>query len=101
MSWMQADAPRCAERDDDLTLVIRPLGGHTMGVVAEGRHPPLHAISDARVVLAGGAAPGERHIWWNFVSSSEQRIEQAKQQWRSGGFPPVPADDEFIPLPED
>ena len=42
-----------------------------------------------------------RHIYWNFVSSSVERIEQAKTDWREGRFPPVPGEDEFIPLPED
>ncbi|MBN8281076.1 MAG: hypothetical protein J0M16_10745, partial [Gammaproteobacteria bacterium] len=43
---------------------------------------------------------GPRHIWWNFVSSSEARIEQARQDWRLGRFPAVPGDAEFIPLPD-
>jgi redox-sensitive bicupin YhaK (pirin superfamily) len=54
------------------------------------------------VVLLGGARiDGPRHIWWNFVSSSKERIEQAKGDWREGRFPKVPGDEkEFIPLPE-
>ena len=43
---------------------------------------------------------GPRHIWWNFVSSSNERIEQAKADWRAGRFPACPATTEFIPLPE-
>ena len=60
------------------------------------------ATSDARVVLVGGAAmDGPRHIWWNFVSSRKDRIEQAKADWKAGRFDTVPGDDsEFIPLPE-
>ena len=42
---------------------------------------------------------GARHIWWNFVSSSMERIEQAKDDWRMGRFAPVPEETEFIPLP--
>ncbi|MDE2449908.1 MAG: pirin family protein [Gammaproteobacteria bacterium] len=62
----------------------------------------LRAVSDARVALIGGAPiDGERHIFWNFVSSSQARIEQAKRDWREGRFPKVPGDErEFIPLPE-
>ena len=62
----------------------------------------LYADAPARVMLLGGAAlDGERHIWWNFVSSSKDRIERAKQEWRSGKFGLIPGDDkEFIPLPE-
>jgi redox-sensitive bicupin YhaK (pirin superfamily) len=51
-------------------------------------------------VLGGEAADGPRHIWWNFVSSSAERIEQAKADWKAGRFAKVAGDDEFIPLPE-
>ena len=65
---------------------------------------PISAIatSEARVVLVGGAAmDGPRHIWWNFVSSRQERIEQAKADWKQGRFDTVPGDaEEFIPLPE-
>ena len=62
----------------------------------------LRAVSDARVALIGGAPiDGERHIFWNFVSSSQARIEQAKRDWQEGRFPKVPGDErEFIPLPD-
>jgi redox-sensitive bicupin YhaK (pirin superfamily) len=60
----------------------------------------LCAVSDARVLLLGGEPmDGPRHIWWNFVSSSRDRIEQAKADWRAGRFAPVPGETEFIPLP--
>jgi hypothetical protein len=56
----------------------------------------------ARVLLLGGTAlEGPRHIWWNFVSSSKERIEQAKDDWRAGRFSAVPGETEFIPLPGD
>jgi redox-sensitive bicupin YhaK (pirin superfamily) len=57
----------------------------------------------ARVLLLGGAAmDGPRHLFWNFVSSSRERIEQAKADWKAGRFGKVPADEaEFIPLPEE
>jgi hypothetical protein len=60
------------------------------------------AASEARVILVGGAAlDGPRHIWWNFVSSRKERIEQAKADWKLGRFDTVPGDEaEFIPLPE-
>jgi redox-sensitive bicupin YhaK (pirin superfamily) len=56
----------------------------------------------AHFMLFGGASLGSpRHIWWNFVSSSKERIEQAKEEWRTGRFDIVPGDEEeFIPLPE-
>ena len=58
------------------------------------------AEDDARILLLGGAPlDGPRHVWWNFVSSSEDRIEQAKADWKAGHFPLVPYETEFIPLP--
>lgn len=60
------------------------------------------ATSEARIVLVGGAAmDGPRYIWWNFVSSRKERIEQAKAEWKARRFDIVPGDEtEFIPLPE-
>jgi redox-sensitive bicupin YhaK (pirin superfamily) len=60
------------------------------------------ALSNARLILLGGEPmDGPRHIWWNFVSSSQDRIEQAKQDWHAKRFSLVPGDEkEFIPLPE-
>jgi redox-sensitive bicupin YhaK (pirin superfamily) len=54
-----------------------------------------------RLVLVGGETmDGPRHIWWNFVSSRPERIEQAKADWKAGRFDTVPGDtEEFIPLP--
>jgi redox-sensitive bicupin YhaK (pirin superfamily) len=73
-----------------------------MLVFAAGAEVVLECEVDARVMLLGGAPlDGPRHIFWNFVSSSRERIEQAKQQWRQGAFPKVPGDEhEAIPLPE-
>jgi redox-sensitive bicupin YhaK (pirin superfamily) len=50
--------------------------------------------------LGGTALEGPRYIWWNFVSSSKERIEQAKEDWKQGRFGQVPDESEFIPLPE-
>jgi redox-sensitive bicupin YhaK (pirin superfamily) len=63
----------------------------------------VRARTDARLLLFGGAPmEGPRWIWWNFVSSRKERIEQAKEEWRRGRFDTVPGDEEeFIPLPED
>jgi hypothetical protein len=55
----------------------------------------------ARLMLLGGAPlEGKRHIWWNFVSSSPERIEQAREDWRAGRFAPVPGETGRIPLPQ-
>jgi redox-sensitive bicupin YhaK (pirin superfamily) len=73
----------------------------TMAVAEEGAHVTIRALRDSHVMMLGGAAVGPRHIWWNFVSSSQERIEQAKRKWKEGGFPRVPGDDvELMPLPE-
>jgi redox-sensitive bicupin YhaK (pirin superfamily) len=63
----------------------------------------VRARSDARFMLFGGEPmEGPRYIWWNFVSSRPERIEQAKEEWRRGRFSTVPGDEaEFIPLPQD
>ena len=59
------------------------------------------AVSQSRLMLLGGdPMDGPRHIWWNFVASSQQRIDQAKDDWRARRFALVPDDEkEFIPLP--
>jgi redox-sensitive bicupin YhaK (pirin superfamily) len=64
--------------------------------------PPLRAREASRVMLFGGAPlDGERHLWWNFVASTNERIEQAKADWRAQRFGKVAGDEEeFIPLPE-
>ena len=73
-------------------LVLRP---ETM-VIRNAADEP------ARLVLVGGETmDGPRHIWWNFVSSRPERIEQAKADWKAGRFGTVPGDaEEFIPLPD-
>ncbi len=59
------------------------------------------ATRRARLMFLGGSAlEGPRYLWWNFVSSRRERIEEAKEQWKSGRFEPVPGETEFIPLPE-
>lgn len=61
----------------------------------------IRAVTRARFMLLGGESVGPRHMWWNFVSSRKERIEQAKEDWKSGKFGTVPGDDkEFIPLPD-
>jgi redox-sensitive bicupin YhaK (pirin superfamily) len=71
-----------------------------MAVARAGRTPVLAARSASRVMVIGGDSVGPRHIWWNFVSSSKERIETAKRDWLEGRFGKVAGDDEFIPLPE-
>ena len=79
-----------------------PVAAAEMAVFAPGEEVTLAAGPDgAETMLLGGAAmDGPRHMWWNFVSSSQERIEKAKDDWRHGAFGGVPGDVEFIPLPE-
>jgi redox-sensitive bicupin YhaK (pirin superfamily) len=72
-----------------------------LAVLETGASGTVSAESAARIMFAGGEAlDGERHIWWNFVSSSRERIEQAKKDWREQRFAGVPGEDDFTPLPE-
>jgi hypothetical protein len=71
-------------------LIFRP--GDRIGIKARRR---------SRLMFLGGTAmEGPRHIWWNFVSSSAERIAQAKEDWKAGRFRLVPGETEFIPLPD-
>ncbi|WP_158916195.1 pirin family protein [Caulobacter sp. S45] len=73
-----------------------------MLVLSGNQRPTVTAITDATVAALGGEPVGPRHIWWNLVSSSSERIEQAKADWAAGRMTLPPGDDqEFIPLPED
>jgi redox-sensitive bicupin YhaK (pirin superfamily) len=72
----------------------------TLAVARSGARVKLTALEPSRLMLLGGARLGERFVEWNFVSSSQERIETAKQAWQAREFPVVPGDEiEFIPLP--
>ena len=88
--------------DGDGALDGVPLEKYLLYVIAPGAKVSLSSLSGGRAMLLGGEAfASERHVWWNFVSSSKERIEQAKADWFEGRFPVVPGDpDEYIPLPE-
>jgi redox-sensitive bicupin YhaK (pirin superfamily) len=67
----------------------------------DGVRHRLRAKTPLKAMLLGGEPlDGPRHLWWNFVSSSKDRIEQAKQDWLLGNFGHVPGETEFIPLPQ-
>jgi redox-sensitive bicupin YhaK (pirin superfamily) len=73
-----------------------------MLVFTTGVDPVIHAKENTTLMLLGGEPLGERYIWWNFVSSRAERIEQAKEDWKMGRFVLPPNDNkEFIPLPDD
>ena len=79
-----------------------PLQPTTLYVLRPGHRATLRSESGGRLMLCGGAPlDGPRHVFWNFVSSRRERINQAKDDWRSGRFALPPDDDrEFIPLPD-
>jgi redox-sensitive bicupin YhaK (pirin superfamily) len=84
-----------------LEIERQPFEAGRLLVVRSGRRLQALARGGARLLLLGGAPlDGARQVWWNFVSSSPVRIQRAAEQWRRGGFAPVPDDSEFIPLPD-
>jgi redox-sensitive bicupin YhaK (pirin superfamily) len=97
--------PRYAERaafivTGSLTVDEKPHDAGRMLVFETGRSAWLSALQPSIVMLLGGEPVGERHIEWNFVSSSRERIAQAKSDWRAGRMKLPDSDrDEFIPLP--
>lgn len=81
--------------------------GHTylpgqLLVFTKNSFPVIRAKERATLMLLGGEPLGERFVWWNFVSSRKERIEQAKEDWKQGRILLPPSDDqEYVPLPED
>ncbi|MCO5248742.1 MAG: pirin family protein [Chitinophagales bacterium] len=72
-----------------------------MVVFKQSENPNIIAKENSTLMLLGGEPLGERFIWWNFVSSRQERIEQAKADWKAGRFKLPPTDNkEFVPLPE-
>jgi redox-sensitive bicupin YhaK (pirin superfamily) len=75
--------------------------GPRLLVFRPGDRITVRATRPARMMFLGGAAlEGPRYIWWNFVSSRKERIEEAKEDWKSGRFKAVPGESDFIPLPD-
>ncbi len=102
--------PIDAEADERAVMLVggeasidgQPLSLYTLAVLAPGAVMRLSSDSGGRVMLLGGEAfKTKRYVWWNFVSSRRERIEQAKADWTEGRFPKVPGDEkEWIPIPE-
>ena len=105
-----ATIPIDAEADERAVLVAlgdasldgEALDRYSLYILKPGQAMTLRAETDARVMLLGGEAfTTPRHVWWNFVSSSRDRINEAKHEWKERKFPLVPGDsEEFIPIPE-
>ncbi|HEY7549521.1 MAG TPA: pirin family protein [Hyphomicrobiaceae bacterium] len=85
----------------ELDIAGDRFGAGRLLVFRPGDRIAIEAVSQARLILLGGAPmDGPRHIWWNFVSSSKERIRQAQEDWRESRFALVPGDEkEIIPLP--
>ena len=99
-----------AEADERAVMLVggeasldgQPLALYALVVLKPGEAMTLSSERGGKVMLLGGEAfATHRYVYWNFVSSSRERIEQAKEDWRAGRFPLVPGDEaEFIPLPD-
>jgi len=87
--------------EGSLVIAGQPFEAGRLLVFSSGDEISVKASSVARMLMFGGEPLDcPRFLWWNFVSSSRERIEQAKADWKAGRFAPVPGDTEFIPLPE-
>lgn len=86
--------------DGEIDIAGDRFQGPKLLIFRPGDPITIRAHRDARLMLLGGATmEGPRHIWWNFVSSSKERIETAKEDWKMARFPAVPDESEIIPLP--
>jgi redox-sensitive bicupin YhaK (pirin superfamily) len=88
--------------DGEIEIAGDRFGSGRLLVFKPGDRITIRAVTDAHLALFGGEPmDGPRHIWWNFVSSRKDRIDQAKAEWAAGHFQKVPGDEiEFIPLPQ-
>lgn len=76
-----------------------PIEVGQLAVLEPGTACTLSAAGDARAMLLGGAKfPTSRYIWWNFVASSRERIERAKERWERRQFPAIPGETELMPM---
>jgi redox-sensitive bicupin YhaK (pirin superfamily) len=101
--------PIDAEADERAVMLVggeaaidgQPLGLYELTVLVPGAAMTLSSNGGGRIMLLGGEAfKTRRHVWWNFVSSSRERIEQARDDWNNFRFPKVPGDElEYIPIP--
>lgn len=86
--------------DGGISLGDKTISDGNLAVLKRNVTTSISSDSGARVMICGGAAlDGERIIWWNFVSSSRERLEQAKSDWLNRRFADIPDETDFIPLP--
>ena len=86
--------------DDGVFLDDQPLAAKVLQVLLDREPARLRADRAARAMLLGGSPVGPRHLWWNFVATTRERIERAKADWGAQRMGTVPGEVDFIPLPE-
>ncbi|MEW6122297.1 MAG: pirin family protein [Pseudomonadota bacterium] len=87
--------------DGEVEIAGDVFTGPSLLIFRPGDRITVRARTASRMMFLGGSAlEGPRYVWWNFVSSRRERIEEAKEAWKAGRFPKVPGEEEFIPLPE-
>ncbi len=100
------DLPRTEELgvfvvDGDISVDGQAIPVGFLAVLENDSSVTIEASNRSHVMLCGGASlAGERILWWNFVNSSRERLQQAKADWRDGRFGTVPGESDFIPLPD-
>jgi hypothetical protein len=87
--------------EGELRVGADALAANRLAVLCSGKPARATATTPARAMWLGGPPPGARVIEWNFVASSRERLERARDKWKAREFPAIPSDDEeFIPWPE-
>ena len=85
----------------NIKLDGQAISGGVLAVLKNGASASVSAAGGAHLMICGGdTLEGDRIVWWNFVCSSRERLEQAKRDWKAGNFDDVPGEPDFIPLPE-
>ena len=85
----------------NVRIETRELDEGNLAVLDARASIEISSATGAHLMIIGGEPVGDRHIWWNFVSSSRERMEAAKSDWEQGRFDAIPGETEFIPLPRD
>jgi redox-sensitive bicupin YhaK (pirin superfamily) len=85
----------------EVQIGAETIADNRLAVIAPAARACLSAVAPSRVLVLGGAALGPRFIDWNFVASSQDRIDRAREAWKARTFPEIPSDhDEFVPYPD-
>ena len=86
--------------DGDVNLAGEDAENEKLYYIGPDETGTFTASAGTRLIMLGGQPMQEhRHIWWNFVSTDKQKIEEAKQKWAARDYQPVPGDDDYTPMP--